>query len=86
MAKDQYVARLRDVPLFSAMSKKEIALLLRQADNIRFPPSYPVVREGREGEEFWLARRLRELDLKDSAVRAGVRETDVTRLETTVKV
>ena len=54
MAKDQYIARLKSVPLFAGMSKKELDLMVRQADHLRYPARYTVVREGRPGEEFWL--------------------------------
>jgi len=54
MAKDQYIARLKSVPLFAGMSKKELDLMVRQADHLRYPARYTVVREGTPGEEFWL--------------------------------
>jgi len=54
VAKDQYIARLKSVPLFAGMSKKELDLMVRQADHLRYPARYTVVREGRPGEEFWL--------------------------------
>ncbi|MGH8892954.1 MAG: cyclic nucleotide-binding domain-containing protein, partial [Actinomycetes bacterium] len=54
MAKDLYIARLKSVPLFKSLSKRELDLLLRQADHLRFPARYRVVREGSSGEEFWM--------------------------------
>jgi CRP/FNR family transcriptional regulator, cyclic AMP receptor protein len=54
VAQDQYIARLKSVPLFAGLSKKELAVLLRQADHLRFPTRYRVVREGAAGEEFWM--------------------------------
>ena len=54
MAKDLYIARLKSVPLFAGMSKKELDHMVRQADHLRYPARYSVVREGRPGEEFWL--------------------------------
>lgn len=54
MAKDQYIARLKSVPLFDSLSKKELELVLRQADHLRFPPRQTVVREGTTGEEVWM--------------------------------
>ena len=54
MAKDLYIARLKAVPLFGGMSKKELDLMVRQADHLRYPARYTVVREGTPGEEFWL--------------------------------
>lgn len=50
--KDHYIARLRSVPLFESMSKRELEQLLRNADTVRFPPRYRVVREGARGDEF----------------------------------
>lgn len=54
MAQDLYIARLKSVPLFAGLSKKELGVLLRQADHLRFPARYRVVREGAAGEEFWM--------------------------------
>jgi len=54
MAKDQYVARLKAVPMFAALSKRELNLLLGQADHLRYPPRHHVIREGQSGEEFWM--------------------------------
>jgi CRP-like cAMP-binding protein len=54
MAKDHYIQRLKTVPLFSSLSKKELNLLLGQADNLRYPPRFRVVQEGTQGEELWL--------------------------------
>ena len=54
MAKDLYIARLKAVPLFAKMSKKELDLMVRQADHLRYPARHTVVRDGTPGEEFWL--------------------------------
>ncbi len=54
MAKDLYIARLKAVPLFASLSKKELDLLLKQADHLRYPARHSVVAEGATGEEFWL--------------------------------
>jgi CRP/FNR family transcriptional regulator/CRP/FNR family cyclic AMP-dependent transcriptional regulator len=54
MAKDQYIARLKSVPLFNSLSKKELELVLKQADHLRFPARHTVVREGSTGEEVWM--------------------------------
>ena len=54
MAKDLYIARLKAGPLFGGMSKKELDLMVRQADHLRYPARHTVVREGPPGEEFWL--------------------------------
>ena len=54
MSKDLYIQRLRAVPLFSSLAKRELDLLVRQSDSLRYPPRYRVVREGSPGEAFWL--------------------------------
>jgi CRP-like cAMP-binding protein len=54
MGKDLYIERLKSVPLFATLSKKELDLIVRQADHLRYPGRYRVVREGSPGEEFWL--------------------------------
>jgi CRP/FNR family transcriptional regulator, cyclic AMP receptor protein len=54
MAKDLYIARLKAVPLFASLSKRELDVLLRQADHLRYPARYRVVREGSNGDEFWM--------------------------------
>jgi CRP-like cAMP-binding protein len=54
MAKDLYIARLKAVPLFAGLARKDLDLLVRQADHLRYPARHTVVREGTPGEEFWL--------------------------------
>ena len=54
MAKTCTSQRLKSVPLFASLSKKELDLLVRQADHLRYPARYRVVAEGAPGEEFWL--------------------------------
>lgn len=54
MAKDQYIARLKSVPLFNSLSRKELELVLKQADHLRFPARHTVVRQGSTGEEVWM--------------------------------
>ncbi len=54
MSKDLYIQRLRGVPLFSSLAKRELDLLVRQADHLRYPARYRVVRAGSPGEEFWM--------------------------------
>ncbi len=54
MARDQYIARLKSVPLFAQLAKKELDGLVRQADHLRYPARHEVIREGAPGEEFWL--------------------------------
>ena len=54
MAKDLYIARLKAVPLFAGLARKDLDMLVRQADHLRYPARHTVVREGSPGEEFWL--------------------------------
>jgi CRP/FNR family cyclic AMP-dependent transcriptional regulator len=54
MARDEKLARLRAVPMFATLSKRELGLLLRQADELRYPARQQVVKEGTRGEEFWM--------------------------------
>ena len=54
MSKDLYIQRLRAVPLFSTLAKRELDMIVRQADHLRYPARYRVVREGTPGEEFWM--------------------------------
>jgi len=54
MARDLYIARLKAVPLFGHMAKRELDLLVRQADHLRYPARHQVIKEGTPGEEFWL--------------------------------
>jgi CRP-like cAMP-binding protein len=54
MAKDLYIARLKAVPLFAQLSKKELDGLVRHADHMRYAARHQVIREGELGEEFWL--------------------------------
>ena len=54
MARDEKLARLRAVPMFATLSKRELGLLLRQADELRYPARHQVVKEGTRGEEFWM--------------------------------
>jgi CRP-like cAMP-binding protein len=54
MARDLYIARLKAVPLFAQMAKRELDQLVRQADHLRYPARHQVIKEGTPGEEFWL--------------------------------
>ena len=67
MSKDLYIQRLRAVPLFSTLSKRELDLIVRQTDSLRYPARYRVVREGTPGEEFWLV-----IDGELAVTRGGV--------------
>src|SRR4051794_39973310 len=54
MARDLYIARLKAVPLFASLSKRELDQLVRQADHLRYPARQQVVAAGSPGDEFWI--------------------------------
>jgi CRP-like cAMP-binding protein len=54
MSNELYTQRLRAVPLFSTLAKRELDLIVRQGDHLRYPAGYRVVREGTPGEAFWM--------------------------------
>ena len=47
-------ARLKDVPFFSSMSKKELAAVAQQTDELDFAPGKVLAREGEFGQEFFV--------------------------------
>ncbi len=49
-----YQARLKGVPFFSSMSKKELAAVSQQADEIDVPAGKVLTREGDFGQEFFV--------------------------------
>jgi len=49
-----YHARLKDVPFFSSMSKKELAAVAQQTDEIDVPAGKVLAREGDFGQEFFI--------------------------------
>ena len=55
MAKrDAKIARLANVPMFSACSKKDLDTLARLADEITVPEGKEIIREGDSGHEFYV--------------------------------
>ncbi len=48
------LARLKDVPFFSSMSKKELKAVSQQADEIDIPAGKVLAREGDFGHEFFV--------------------------------
>src|SRR5687768_3256144 len=57
MAKrDQYLGHLAEVPMFSACTKKELGLIARLADELRFKDGQVLVNEGDVGVEFFILR------------------------------
>ena len=47
-------ARLKEVPFFSGMSKKELAVVAQQSDEIDVPAGKVIAREGDFGHEFFI--------------------------------
>lgn len=52
--KDQYLDHLAKVPLFSALSKKELQTIARASDDVEVPKGKVLVEEGKPGHEFFL--------------------------------
>lgn len=51
---DQHLEHLREVPLFAACSKKELAKVARASDEVAVPAGRVLVKEGEIGREFFL--------------------------------
>jgi len=51
---DPFVEHLAGVPLFSALSKKELQLVAKQADEVRASAGETVVTEGAAGADFFV--------------------------------
>src|SRR5947209_8479660 len=52
--RDEYLDHLSRVPLFSALSKKDLRTVGRAADEIHVPVGRVLVEEGKPGHEFFL--------------------------------
>lgn len=50
----EYLRHLAEVPLFSALSKKELALVARQGEDVRVEPGAVLCSEGSAGQEFFV--------------------------------
>jgi CRP/FNR family cyclic AMP-dependent transcriptional regulator len=51
---DPFLEHLADVPLFSALSKKDLQAVARHADLVKADPGKVVVTEGAAGSEFFV--------------------------------
>src|SRR2546423_843701 len=51
---DAYLEHLGKVPMFSACSKKELQLIGRAAEDVRYKPGDVLVKEGATGREFFI--------------------------------
>jgi CRP/FNR family cyclic AMP-dependent transcriptional regulator len=52
--RDAFTEHLAAVPLFSACSKKELALVAKRAEDVTVEPGKVLVREGAAGAEFFV--------------------------------
>jgi len=52
--RDEFTEHLSSVPLFSACSKKELALVARRAEDVKVEAGKVLVREGAAGAEFFV--------------------------------
>lgn len=52
--RDRYIEHLSQVPLFSACSKRELAMIARRATDLDIPAGRELVREGQPGYEFFV--------------------------------
>lgn len=52
--KRELVERLATIPLFSRCSRRELQIVARHIDTIRFPPDTVIVTENEEGDAFFV--------------------------------
>jgi CRP-like cAMP-binding protein len=52
--RDTFLDHLAQVPLFSALSRKELALVARRAEDVKVEPGRVLVSEGSTGSEFFV--------------------------------
>ncbi len=52
--RDAFLDHLAQVPLFSALSRKELALVARRAEDVNVDPGRVLVSEGSTGSEFFV--------------------------------
>src|SRR5207248_1550843 len=67
MRKDFYLARLAEVPMFQACSKRDLTIIGRRAEPLTFEPGQVLVREGTRGREVFVL-----VDGKATVTRGGV--------------
>jgi len=51
---DQFIDHLSQVPLFSALSRRELALVARRAEDVTVAPGKVLVSEGETGRQFFV--------------------------------
>jgi CRP/FNR family cyclic AMP-dependent transcriptional regulator len=52
--RDQFMDHLSQVPLFSALSRRELALVARRAEDVEVPQGKVLVSEGETGQQFFV--------------------------------
>jgi CRP/FNR family transcriptional regulator, cyclic AMP receptor protein len=52
--RDEYLKQLTDVPMFRALSKKDLALVARLAEDYKVDAGQALVQEGRRESQFYL--------------------------------
>jgi CRP/FNR family cyclic AMP-dependent transcriptional regulator len=52
--RDQFIDHLSQVPLFSALSRRELALVARRAEDVVVSPGKVLVSEGETGQQFFV--------------------------------
>jgi CRP/FNR family cyclic AMP-dependent transcriptional regulator len=52
--RDAFIDHLQQVPMFSALSKRDLQLLARRAEDVRVPAGKVLVNEGETGHEFFV--------------------------------
>jgi CRP/FNR family cyclic AMP-dependent transcriptional regulator len=54
LRRDEYLKHLAEVPMFRALSKKELALVAKLGENFTVDPGYELVKEGKRESQFYL--------------------------------
>jgi CRP-like cAMP-binding protein len=52
--RDQFIDHLSQVPLFSALSRRELALVAKRAEDVVVPAGKVLVSEGETGQQFFV--------------------------------
>lgn len=55
--RNDYIERLRAVPLFSNLSKKDVAAIAKATDEVTFPAGHQLITEGELGNEAFVMLR-----------------------------
>jgi CRP-like cAMP-binding protein len=63
-------ARLKDIPFFSSISKKELGIVAQQTDEVDVPAGKVLAREGDLGDEFFGEMALLDADRRNATVTA----------------